>query len=96
MPRGAIDLGAGFVLLHPHDRDPQLVEEELLADFNNHLASCGITVIPTAQTRVIRWGRLLLPNGQIGRSAWKELQRVRPGRCSRNIKVYIYIIDALL
>jgi hypothetical protein len=82
LPTGAIDLGDGYALLRKRDRYAMLPTGEparAISDFLGHER-----VLP----RIKRWARLLLPNGQVARSAWREnLKELEQIRMSRNVKV---------
>jgi hypothetical protein len=85
IPRGGQDIGGGFRLLRamdPRSRDVDLVEESAI---RTYLAAK--TSMPAVEIRVRRWARLRLPNGQIARTAWKELQKRGDVRNARNVKV---------
>ncbi|OBZ70829.1 hypothetical protein A0H81_09275 [Grifola frondosa] len=84
IPRGALELEDGYVLLRARDvRDRNVTHEEAAAIrefFPNE---------PSDWTpQVMRWARLCLPNGQVARSMWKE-GRKQPDkvRMSRNVKI---------
>ncbi|KAI0767543.1 hypothetical protein C8Q74DRAFT_1203821 [Fomes fomentarius] len=87
----SVDLGEGFVLLHPRQKGPRAVE-----DREDIAILCYIEdLVGTAQAHSIwiekmqccvqRWGRLRLPNGQICRTAWKEVPN-QMTRLARNVK----------
>ena len=92
LPRGAEDLGGGYILLHKSDRRPfegSHHEREAMARFLQQ----------PAPARFQRWARLQLPNDQIARSAWTETQRAADSdqRISRHVKVFfMYIFYELL
>ncbi|KAF9496980.1 hypothetical protein BDN71DRAFT_1388425 [Pleurotus eryngii] len=66
-----------YVLLRAKDRYPY----HPTGIIANILENAGIQ-------RVTRWARVLLPNGQIARSAWKETKKaLEKVRISRNVKV---------
>ncbi|KAJ3861580.1 hypothetical protein EV359DRAFT_74615 [Lentinula novae-zelandiae] len=78
LPKGAIDLGEGRVLLRPRERklyQAEFKEGDLLM---NQFGS----------SYVRRWGRFRLPNGQIARSLYveQEIFKKRKPRNTRNIK----------
>jgi hypothetical protein len=78
----AADLGDGYALLRKRERYAKLPvgeEAQAISEFlgPNH-------PLP----RIKKWSRLLLPNGQIARSAWREkLRSLDKTRMSRNVKV---------
>ncbi|TBU21771.1 hypothetical protein BD311DRAFT_677574 [Dichomitus squalens] len=90
LPRGAIDLGDQYVLLHPTMRNPQRlgnIDSTALIAF---LDAQGIRSPPHWIPRIIKRGRLRLPGGQVARTAWKECageRRGRPVHRSRMVKV---------
>ena len=83
-PRGAIDIGAGYVLLGPKDARPHP-----LSDIeNNALNSFYPDIGPVPRRSIYRWARLQIPTGQVARSYWKEVIRTPDGaRTDRNVKV---------
>ncbi|KDQ14423.1 hypothetical protein BOTBODRAFT_110097, partial [Botryobasidium botryosum FD-172 SS1] len=83
LPRGAEDIGDGFVLLRARDRNPQVLDS--VAMHNAIRSHFGITL---ELFDILRWARLRLPNGQIARSSWKELLKpLEVGRMARNVKI---------
>ncbi|KLO17330.1 hypothetical protein SCHPADRAFT_868387 [Schizopora paradoxa] len=85
LPFGAIDLEDGFALLRAKDStDRKAVDHErqALIEFFGNPEQIGVVV------KVRKWARLLLPNGQIARSAWKEkTKKLEQVRMSRNVKI---------
>ena len=80
IPRYSQPLGDGFIFLRPRDRHRQLV-----ANFGP-VATGLLTNLHL--TKVRRWGRMGLPNGQIARSRYSEDRRKSKNcRISRNVKV---------
>ena len=89
LPRGAFPFGDGYALLRATDLTRQPVSDreaevicasEIVDDSNRS----------TDPVKVLRWARLLLPNGQVSRCAWKEKSgRERVVRCARNVKVRV-------
>ncbi|KAJ7783928.1 hypothetical protein DFH07DRAFT_727206 [Mycena maculata] len=58
-----------------------------------YLSDAGQVLSETWTPFVTRWSRVRLPNGQIGRSKWKEsLKPIERLRCSRNVKVHFYLM----
>lgn len=92
-----IHLGDGFTLLHPREDRPHAVGDYEDMVIFRYLEA----IVGTAQARkdwveesrscVQRWARFRLPNGQVCRSAWKEVSN-NMKRTSRNIKVCLSII----
>lgn len=83
LPRGAIDIGNGYLLLRKRERTPHSVrscEKNVLQQF---FASIG-QVVSEDKVKVRRWARLQLPNGHKARSRWGEnsdIDRNRRARC---------------
>jgi len=77
-PKGSEDVGNGYIFLRPRDRySIQLegLEKDILSE------KFGIT-------RVQRWGRMQLPNGQVARSLFSENRWVSINQLvSCNVKV---------
>jgi hypothetical protein len=92
LPRGARDIGDGFVLLRAREEVPRPLrdcEAGALREF-----------LPDAQMEdelyVRRWAKLRLPTGQTCYSAWKETQRpIEKRRTARNVKVINALSHAL-
>lgn len=88
LPRGGIDLGEGYALLRAQDRYDRAMrtcEAQALATYlwNLHKIALG----PHCP-KIARWARLRLPNSQVARSRWKEIQKpLNKVRIARNIKV---------
>ena len=89
LPRGSFPFGDGYALLHAtdstrhpvSDHEAEAIRASGIVDNSNQ---------PTGPVCVRRWARLLLPNGQVSRCAWKEkFQGDKPVRCSRNVKVHM-------
>jgi hypothetical protein len=90
LPRGALDLTGGYVLLRAQDRYSRLMKEtEAMAlkkyiQSHHSLTQLGKDWPP----KIVRWARLRLPNGQVARSRWKEaLKPINKIRIARNVKV---------
>lgn len=90
LPFGAINLNEGYALLRAKDnvdRKAENQERTALLHFFSQIAG-EIVTNNTTVVKVRKWARLLLPNGQIARSAWKEkLKPLEQVRMSRNVKV---------
>ncbi|KAI0366722.1 hypothetical protein BV20DRAFT_628003 [Pilatotrama ljubarskyi] len=86
-----IDLGNDYTLLHPREPGARPVsDEEDLVIFRFIEALVGMaearqTWVITMESCVQRWARVRLPNGQVCRSAWKEVPN-KVSRISRNVK----------
>ena len=78
LPKGAMDIGGGYIMLQPRDKIP--------AEIPGRPAEVLSQAINTSRIR--RWGRARLPNGQVARSLWSERRRAsQKVRVSRNVKV---------
>jgi hypothetical protein len=101
LPRGAMDLGDGFILLRARDDTPQVINGkagEVIRLYMEHIdeeeSEGGLE---PWSPRVTRWARLRLPNGQIARSSWKEkLKPLERWRMSRVAKVCLCVVYFLL
>jgi len=87
LPRGSFPFGDGYALLRATDSTRRSVSDREA----EAIRAAGIPD-PSNQTSgsisVLRWARLLLPNGQVSRCAWKEKSGgERTIRCARNVKV---------
>lgn len=87
LPQGSFSFGDGYALLRATDstrRPVSVCEAEAIhasgiPDDSNQ---------PPDPVSVLRWARLLLPNGQVSRCAWKEKSGGEKAvRCARNVKV---------
>ena len=87
LPPSAVDLGDGYALLSKSDRYPV---------YPSHGTGGAVAVFlghPMEMPKIRRWAWLLLPNGQIARSAWQELLRTSENvRIARMIKVLFFQI----
>jgi hypothetical protein len=85
LPQRSQDLGNGYVLLRPRTRYACLLEGQERIAVSNMMDNL---------TKMRKWGRLCLPNGQVARSLFSEQRRTAENkRNSRNIKVvgsYLY------
>ncbi|KAF8803072.1 hypothetical protein BYT27DRAFT_7226131 [Phlegmacium glaucopus] len=89
IPRGAQDIGEGYVLLRARDKYLYKLDENELA------AVRRANILPEVDDylAVRRWGRLQLPNGQVAQSLWKEsLKPLTKIRMARNVKACTSII----
>ncbi|KAL4255831.1 hypothetical protein AB1N83_011941 [Pleurotus pulmonarius] len=92
LPRHAIDIGDGYLLLHPVDscaREPEEDENTAIRRFWEAEIARGIPESHWPAQNIVRRARLHLPNGQLGRSRWKEPQDTVHIRISRNVKFLI-------
>ena len=90
LPRGAIDLGQGYILLRARDRYERLMRPQEAGALLRYLGSRPDSASTNADwcPKVTRWARLRLPNGQVARSLWKEaLKPLGKLRTARNVKV---------
>lgn len=96
LPRGALDLGGGYVLLRAQDRYNRHMKETEAAAFKEYLQHQHSLVLREdwLPGKITRWARLLLPNGQISRSQWKEgLKPINKIRTARNVKVHFQFLN---
>ena len=84
IPKGAVDVGEGYIMLRPRDRYPAEIPER----------SAALVLARAINTsKITRWGRARLPNGQVARSLWSEQRRAsQKVRVSRNVKVWKIVI----
>jgi hypothetical protein len=68
-------------LLQPRDRNPTTIAE----------AAGEILSARIHTSRIRRWGRLRLPNGQVARSLWCEDRHASKIRVTRNVKVCLTV-----
>lgn len=84
LPNGAVDIGDRYTLLRKRDRSAAYPVGDHAVAIANFLGNGQ--VVP----RIRRWARLLLPNGQIARSRWREaLKPLEKTRMSRNVKLQL-------
>ena len=91
LPRNAIDLGDGYILLRRRDTTARRVlpaeELALIAYLETLLEFREIRL--QSPFSVVRWARLRLPTGQTARSLWGEQSKaLEKLRMARNVKVY--------
>jgi hypothetical protein len=93
LPRGSFSFGDGYALLHATDSTRRPVtDREATAIRASGVVDASIP--PIGAVEVCRWARLLLPNGQVARCAWKETSRgEKVVRRARNVKVCLSPID---
>ena len=83
------DLHGGFILLHPRQDRPRPIqpcEAEAIKKYFNGGRGWS------EDSYVRQWGHLHLPNGQVVRTAWREIPN-RVTRTSRNVKVCHPIVN---
>ena len=81
IPCGAAVLQNGYVLLPKRNSHPMQVTDQ-------EVEAIAAYVQQPMYRKVRRWGCLCLPNGQIARSKYTELQRPQEEvRMARNVKV---------
>ncbi|KAG1881019.1 uncharacterized protein F5891DRAFT_973508 [Suillus fuscotomentosus] len=80
-PQGSVNLGEKYALLRKRDLYFHLPDPEHTKVIARFLGGCALH-------RIKKWARLLLPNGQIARSAWREtIKTLEKIRISRNVKI---------
>ncbi|KAG6839509.1 hypothetical protein C0991_001958 [Blastosporella zonata] len=88
IPRGAIDLDDGFVLLRAMDSCARAITPAEADALQNALDIAEINAFDEWPPCFVRWARLRLPNGQVARSLWKEGQKpLGKVRMARNVKL---------
>ncbi|KIJ13970.1 hypothetical protein PAXINDRAFT_80092 [Paxillus involutus ATCC 200175] len=84
VPRGAQVLGDGFILLRATERTSHPINQSEVAAYQQYFNGMNIP------HSIFRWARLRLPNGQVARSAWKEiLKPIDRLRMARFVKLKI-------
>lgn len=92
LPRGAIDLGDGFVFLRARDERGHPLRECEAAALRTFLGLAPVA----GEILVRRWAKLRIPTGQICYSAWKEKEKpLEKRRTARNIKVCLLYVHSL-
>lgn len=90
VPRGAIDLGDGYLLLRAVDncaRPVRPCEAEAIREYIEDVTD-NTAFADDWSPSVVRWARVRLPNGQVMRSSWKEdLKESDDLRIARHAKV---------
>ncbi|EGN96876.1 hypothetical protein SERLA73DRAFT_170242 [Serpula lacrymans var. lacrymans S7.3] len=86
IPKGGVDIGDGYLLLRAKEKFPRSVrscEAEVIQSYLSGNQSYDTEF----QSKITRWARIRLPNGQVGRSLWKEALKAK-GKCrvARNVK----------
>jgi hypothetical protein len=91
-PRGAYDLGGGYMLLTARERSANYLPLDEANALKVYLLAQNIRFDNNWKPRVIKWARVRLPNGQIARSKWKESNKgLKKIRTSRNVLVSIIL-----
>ncbi|KAF8587607.1 hypothetical protein K439DRAFT_1645815 [Ramaria rubella] len=88
-PQGAEDLGDGYVLLRLHVSYPKhfngLISKLVTMYMNEARHRLGVRPAPEGPVKIIKWGRLRLPTGQIAcsiyKEAWTPLEQLCQARC---------------
>ena len=89
IPRGAKDLGNGYILLRAREETARYMEDAECKALKLYLQdTCNVDTPQNWSPKISRWARLRLPNGQVARSAWKEkLRPLKKVRMARNVTV---------
>ncbi|KAL0056617.1 hypothetical protein AAF712_016777 [Marasmius tenuissimus] len=89
LPRGALDIGDGYLFLRARDRTARPLSAEVEhAAWRRYWISQGVpeSELPDKH-KVYRWAKLCLPNGQNARARWKEEAKgIEHVRMSRHVK----------
>ncbi|RDX43646.1 hypothetical protein OH76DRAFT_1360979 [Lentinus brumalis] len=91
LPPTSIELSNGYALLRARDRVERAVSAAEGRAIHSFLHQQGLRLNPLWSAVVRRWARLAIPNGQVARSAWKEVARELRGkqpRRSRMVKLH--------
>ncbi|KIJ06354.1 hypothetical protein PAXINDRAFT_92119, partial [Paxillus involutus ATCC 200175] len=92
LPSTAKDVGGGYALLKFQDRTARTTTVQegwaIREYMERHHPNSELhhRFLPDGTIRVVRWARIRLPNGQIGRCQWKEEQR-EDARKARNVQL---------
>ncbi|KAJ8089116.1 hypothetical protein PM082_014364 [Marasmius tenuissimus] len=89
LPRGALDIGNGFLFLRARDRTARPLPEVERMAWKRYWISQGVSEsdLPDKH-KVYRWAKLRLPNGQNTRARWKEEAKgIEHVRMSRHVKM---------
>ncbi|KDQ52675.1 hypothetical protein JAAARDRAFT_198028 [Jaapia argillacea MUCL 33604] len=90
LPRGAQDLGEGYVLLKAMDTKARPTTESEGIALEKFMETEG-DIRQWRTCPLQRWARLRLPNGQIARSLWKEgLKPLEDVRIARKVKLQFH------
>jgi hypothetical protein len=96
IPRGAVDLGEGYVLLRAREGDftsPTAVEAQAIWSYVQQLPTLRDRFQSPESILIRRWARIRLPNGQVARSLWKEHKLLKHKyRMSRQVKVRVLFV----
>ncbi|EJD40585.1 hypothetical protein AURDEDRAFT_69893, partial [Auricularia subglabra TFB-10046 SS5] len=88
LPHGHEVVSEGYALLRARDNCARPLSDPEEDAVHAYFSSCGIVPAASWKPEVVRWSRLLLPNGQVARSAWKEcLKTPDQLRRARDVKV---------
>ncbi|GAW10278.1 hypothetical protein LENED_012525 [Lentinula edodes] len=95
LPRGAVDIGDGYQLRRARDSCSRAVTELEAQAISRYFLDLGFSTDDDGtpfddnyNPVVVRWARVLLPNGQIARSRWKEnLKPINKLRAARSVRV---------
>lgn len=82
LPARSLDLGNGYALLRKRDKQPVIPPGDTYAPIWEFLDR------PDVMPKIFRYARLLLPNGQVGRCAWREnVRKSTDNPASNNLRV---------
>jgi len=90
IPRGAQDLGGGYVLLRAKERYASHMRGPEAAALYAYYQDQGHELPDKFDPKIVRWARLRIPIGQVARSRWKEsLKAIDQVRMARNVKLKV-------
>ena len=86
LAKGSVDLGDGFILMRKCNKVPKFPTAEVAQSIRQFLR------LDYQIIHIHHWARLLLPNGQVVRTLWREeLKDASQLRVSCNVKVHVFL-----
>lgn len=93
LPRGAYAIGDNYVMLGATEKRPSKPTFKEIEAIQRYLRT---PVDGNKLIKIWKWARVLLPNGQIARTRWKEERKdLADVRMARNVKVRFHILDSI-